>query len=165
MIPRSENYTSETTQPVHSAQFQFPTLPTGPFARAMSQVTCNPTTANQGTVSEKIFSREMFEQLQMALTVQLGLNGPQQVKERALHNVLSSASARVDIKQILQSRAELYGDELDPKLFQQGVDLTRGKSVNNKEKESSPIAVSWSAPVSDSTHITRVQEKTVGGGY
>ena len=133
MISRSENYTSEATQPLHSAQFQFPTLPTGPFARAMSQVTCNPTTANQGTVSEKIFSREMFEQLQMALTVQLGLNGPQQVKERALHNVLSSASARVDIKQILQSRAELYGDELDPKWFQQAVDLG-GKASTTKKR-------------------------------
>ena len=57
----------------------------------------------------------MFEQLQLALTVQLGLNGPQQVKERALHNVLTSESARGDIRQILQSRAELYGDELEPK--------------------------------------------------
>ena len=133
MISRRENYTSEVTQPLHSAQFQFPTLPTGPFARAMSQVTCNPTTANQGTVPEKMFSREMFEQLQMALTVQLGLNGPQQVKERVLHNVLSSASARVDIKQILQSRAELYGDELDPKLFQQSVDLG-GKASTTKKR-------------------------------
>ena len=82
----------------------------------MSQITCNPTTANQGTVPEqKNFSKEMFEQLQLALTVQLGLNGPQQVKERALHNVLTSESARGDIRQILQSRAELYGDELEPK--------------------------------------------------
>ena len=64
----------------------------------------------------------MFEQLQMALTVQMGLNGPQQVKERALHNVLTATSAQVDIKQVLESRAELYGDELDPKWFRQNTD-------------------------------------------
>ena len=50
----------------------------------------------------------------MALTVQMGLNGPQQVKERALHNVLTSKAARGDMRQVLQSRAEIYGDELDP---------------------------------------------------
>ena len=79
----------------------------------MSQITCNPTSANQGTGGQ-IFNRELFEQLQMALTVQMGLNGPQQVKERALHNVLTSKSARGDMRQVLQSRAEIYGDELDP---------------------------------------------------
>ena len=51
----------------------------------------------------------------MALTIQMGLNGPQQVKERALHNIRTSKSARGDMKQVLQSRAEIYGDELDPK--------------------------------------------------
>ena len=50
----------------------------------------------------------------MALAVNLGLKGPQAVKERALHNVLTSKTARGDVKQILQSRAEIYGDGLDP---------------------------------------------------
>lgn len=100
----------------------------------MSQITCNPTTANQGTVvDQKIVSREFFEQLQMALTVQLGLNGPQQVKERALHNILASSAARADMKQILQSRAELYGDELDPKWFQPNVDLGK-KAATTKAR-------------------------------
>ena len=31
----------------------------------------------------------------------MGLNGPQQVKERALHVVLTSKSAQEDVKQIL----------------------------------------------------------------
>ena len=68
-IPREQNYLSEGRNPPGSGQFQYPTNPTGPFARAMSQVTCNPTTANQGTVAEQnLFGRELFEQLQMALT-------------------------------------------------------------------------------------------------
>ena len=124
LIPRGEDYAREVPRPINLGQYLYPTPITSPFARAMSQITCNPTTANQGTVvDQKIVSRELFEQLQMALTVQLGLNGPQQVKERALHNVLASSAARADMKQILQSRAELYGDELDPKWFQQNVDL------------------------------------------
>ena len=116
MIPSNQNYVSEVAHPQAAGRFQYPTVPTSSFAQTMSQITCNPTMANQGTVAEqKLFSKEMFEQLQMALAVQLGLNGPQQVRERALHNVLTSASARFDIKQVLQSRAELYGAELNPK--------------------------------------------------
>ena len=79
------------------------------------------------------FTREMFDQLQMALTLQMGLNGPQQVKERALNNVLTSKAARYDIRQILQSRAELYGDELNPKWFKENADLG-GKASTLKER-------------------------------
>ena len=49
----------------------------------------------------------------MALAVKMGLNGPQEVREQALQNVLTSKSARGDMKQILQSRAEIYGELLD----------------------------------------------------
>ena len=80
----------------------------------MSQITCNPTSANQGVGLGQIHNRELFDQLQMALTIKMGLNGPQQVKERALRNILTSKSARGDMRQVLQSRAEIYGDELDP---------------------------------------------------
>ena len=131
LIPRGQNYVSEVPRPLNLGHYQYPTPITSPFARAMSQITCNPTTANQGTVDDlNVIKRDMFEQLQMALTVQLGLNGPQQVKERALHNVLASSAARADLKQILQSRAGLYGDELDPKWFQTAVDLGK-KSFNH----------------------------------
>ena len=124
MIPKDQNYISEGRNTQAPGRFQYPTNPAGPFAQAMSQVTCNPTTANQGTVTEQnVMSRELFEQLQMALSVQLGFSGPQHVKERALHNGMTSATARVDTRQILRSRAELYGDELDPNLFKQNADL------------------------------------------
>ena len=84
----------------------------------------NPTSARQGLGNEQyIFSRELFEQLQMALAIQLGLNGPQQVKEHALHNVLNSSSARSDMKQILQSRTEIYNDALEPNWFEANSDL------------------------------------------
>ena len=96
----------------------------GSFDQAMSRITTNPTSANQGMGNEQvIFSRELFEQLQMALAVQMGLNGPQLVKEYALHNVLNSPSARGDMKQVLQSRVEIYDDEVDTKWIKQGIDL------------------------------------------
>ena len=131
MLPRNQNYVSEGR---FQGQFSYPTNPVGQFAQTMSRVTCNPTLAEQGTGPvQNLNSRELFEQLQMALSIQLGFNGPQQVRERALHNVMTSATARLDIKQILQSRAELYGDELDPKLFQQNADLG-GKASTVKKR-------------------------------
>ena len=88
----------------------------GDLARSMTQITGNPSSASQGRVSRSIeLNDQLNKQIQMALAVNLGLNGPQAVKERALHNVLTSKSARGDVKQILQSRAEIYGDILDPK--------------------------------------------------
>ena len=134
MIPKEQNYISDGFRPQVAGRFQFPTDPAGHFAQKMSQITCNPTTATQGTVPEqKLISRELFEQLQMALSVQLGFSGPQQVNERAIHNVISSPTARLDIKQILRARAELYGDELDPKLFKQDTDLG-GKASTLKQR-------------------------------
>ena len=92
-----------------------PTLRQGTFAQAMSQISCNPSSAAQGSVlSSGNLSDKLFEQIQLALALKMGLNGPQQVKERALHNVLTNKSARGDMKQILQSRAEIYRDVLDP---------------------------------------------------
>ena len=98
------------------ASFQCPTNPGGTFAQRMSRISGDPTVASQGSVlNSNEINKKLFDQLQMALSVQLGLNGPQQIKERALQNVLPSKSARGDMKQILQSRAEIYGDELDLK--------------------------------------------------
>ena len=59
--------------------------------------------------------KDLFDQVQMALAIQMGLNDPQLVKQRALLNVLTSEHARGDMPQILQSRAEIYGDTIDPK--------------------------------------------------
>ena len=90
----------------------------------MSRITSNPTSANQGSgEGQNLFSRELFQQLQMALSIQMGLNGPQQIKEHALHNVLASQSARGDMRQVLRSRASIYEDELDPNWFKPKTDL------------------------------------------
>ena len=101
---------------IRGGMYANPTLQHGAFAQAMSQISCNPSSAAQGSGLDPIdLNKKLFEQLQLALAVKMGLNGPQQVKERALHNVLTSKSARGDVKQILQSRAEIYRDMLDPK--------------------------------------------------
>ena len=69
----------------------------------------------------------------MALAVNLGLKGPQAVKERALHNVLTSKSAQGDMKQVLQSRAEIYGDGLDPNWFKPNGDLgAKAKTISER---------------------------------
>ena len=59
-----------------SGEFSYPTNPRGQFANAMSNIAGNPDTASQGRVGDNIyFSRKMYDQLQMALMVQMGLNG------------------------------------------------------------------------------------------
>ena len=55
------------------------------------------------------------------------------MKEHALHNVLTSRTARGDMKQVLQSRAGIHGDELDPNWFKQNIDLG-GKASRLREK-------------------------------
>ena len=81
----------------------------------MSQISNDPSSAAQGSLLDSRYLNEkLFNQIQLALAVKMGLNGPEQVKERALHNVLTSKAARGDMKQVLQSRAEIYGDEQDP---------------------------------------------------
>ena len=105
----------------------------GEFARSMSQI-CDPSSAAQGNLlNSSHLNEKLFNQIQLALAVKMGLNGPEQVKERALHNVLTSKSARGDLKQVLQSRAEIYGDELDPNWFKSKVDLG-GKAKTLREK-------------------------------
>ena len=81
----------------------------------MSQITCEISAASHGSVlSSNNLNEKLFNQIQLALKVKMGFNSPQQIKEQALQNVLTSKSARGDMKQILQSRAEIYGDGLDP---------------------------------------------------
>ena len=64
--------------------FANPTLQQGAFAQAMSQISCNPSSAAQGSGLNPVdLNKKLFEQLQLALAVKMGLNGPKQVKERA----------------------------------------------------------------------------------
>ena len=76
MLPREQNYSNDGRDHRAQGRFPYPTNPMGHFAQAMSRITCNPTTAEQGTGQEQdLRKRELFEQLQMALSVQLGLSG------------------------------------------------------------------------------------------
>ena len=108
----------------------------------MSKISCNPSSAAQGSVlSPKALKSKLFEQIQLALAVKMGLNGPQQVKERALHNVLTSKSARGDVKQILQSRAEIHRDMLEPNYFKANADLGgKAKAMRQKNQARSQLA-------------------------
>ena len=81
----------------------------------MSRITANPSSAAQGNIEQSNYLNDQInQQIQLALAVNLGLKGPQVIKERALHNVLTSKAAQGDMKQILQSREEIYGDGIDP---------------------------------------------------
>ena len=127
---------------VGGEEYSNPTAMTGVFARAMSQISNNPSSAAQGSVlSPNDLNKKLLEQLQLALAIKMGLNGPQQVKERALHNVLTNKRARGDLKQILRSRAEIYGDMLDPNWFQANSDLGgKAKSMRQKNQARSQLA-------------------------
>ena len=92
--------------------FVHPTAVTSPFTREMSKIATNYATGAAGSVQDQ---NDIFNQLQLAVAIKMGLNGPQLLEQRALQNVLTSNSARGDIQQILQARAELYGDSTDPK--------------------------------------------------
>ena len=123
-------------------RFENPTRKEGALAEAMSRISGDPSSAAQGSLlgSDDLNNR-LFEQTQMALAVNLGLQGPQLIKERALHNVLTSKAARGDIQQILQSRAEIYRDELDPKWFKASGDLGgKARTLRQRKQARSQLA-------------------------
>ena len=60
-------------------EFTNPTDKMGTFARAMSQISSNPSTAPQGNgLDANVLNKNLFEQIQLALAVKMCLNGPQQ---------------------------------------------------------------------------------------
>ena len=122
--------------------FTNPTEKKGAFAKAMSQITCDPSSAAQGSaLNTDDLHRKLFNQMQLAFALKMGLNGPQQVKERALHNVLTDRLARGDMKQVLQSRAEIYGDALEPNWFQTNSYLGgKAKRMRQKNRARSQLA-------------------------
>ena len=121
--------------------FNFPTERHGEFARHMSRISNNLTAAASGSsVYQANLRNNLADQLQLALAIQLGLNGPQLIKQHALLNVLTSKSARGDLQQVLQSRAEIYGDFLDPKWFGPAVDLAaKTKDIVQRTKARSML--------------------------
>ena len=112
----NQNTWGTVRQQQRNNTFSYPTPVNGELATAMSQITRNHASTASGIGSyDNNLQQGLDDHIRLALAVQLGANGPQMVKQRALLNVLKSKPARGDIQQILQSRAELYGDSLDPK--------------------------------------------------
>ena len=109
--------------------------------RSMSQITCDLSSAAQGSLSNtNHLNEDLFNQLQLALAVKMGLNGPEQVKERALHNVLTSKTAQRDMRQVLQSRAEISRRRVGPKLVQnESGSRSQSKDPEGEEPCSGPI--------------------------
>ena len=143
--------------------FDYPTGVDSQFARAMSRIACHVDSASQGKVKSKSdLKMELNEQLSLALAIQMGLNGVNQVNERALLNVRTSKSARGDLKQVLQSREELYGASLDPGWFKRGYSLgTKAKSTSQRNKAWSLLAA---APLTVAqTGAWDIREKMVSG--
>ena len=102
-------------QPHVMASNNYPLGQACEFTRAVSHIFDERTGPQGNNGMGNRASQQMFEQLQMALAIKMGLDGPQLVKQRALKNLLTSETARGDIRQIVRARAELYGDLLDPK--------------------------------------------------
>ena len=132
----NQNSWNTGMQQPRNTVFSYPTPANGELARAMSQITCNHTSAASGMGNfNNNLQQGIDDHIKLALAVQLGANGPQMVKQRALLNVLTSKPARGDMQQVLQSRAALYGDSLDPKWFNQGIDLGgKTKSIIERNK-------------------------------
>ena len=92
---------------------EFPTNPRGKFAQAMSAIACNPSSGAKGRV-ENSFSNTFREQVSQALAIKLNLKTNQQANERALSQLLNSKARSGELKQVLQARAAVYEDLLDP---------------------------------------------------
>ena len=74
---------------------QYPSRKEGEFATAMSRIACHTDLASKGSaLNLSDFRKDLNDQLQLALAVKMGLNGSQQINERALYNVVTSQSAR-----------------------------------------------------------------------
>ena len=121
-------------QPTPRRTYQYPTQKESEFATAMSRIACHTDLASKGSsLNLSDLRKDLNDQLQLALAVKMGLNGSQQINERALYNVVTSQSARGDLKQVLRARAELYGEMLEAKSFKRNFDLG-GKTKSSKEK-------------------------------
>ena len=96
-------------------QYRFPTASTGTFATAMSSIACNAETQAQGTFKNISSSGEQSkEYLAEAVALKLNLRTTQQTNEKALIRLLKAKGAATGLKESLQARAAIYGDELDP---------------------------------------------------
>ena len=83
-----------------STGYSFPTPIEGEFARAMSRIagSCTSSSAAGMSIQNSNLQKDLFDQVQMALAIQMGINGPQLVKQRALTNVLTSEPAPGDMQ-------------------------------------------------------------------
>ena len=79
----------------------------------MSAIACGPSSGAKGMVESPI-SNTFSEQVSQALAIKLNLKTNQQANERALSQLLKSKSRSGELKQVLQARAAIYEDVLDP---------------------------------------------------
>ena len=112
--PVPEDVPKNTTQ-AHSAEFQFPTNPNGDFATAMSAIACNAGDNTKGTFFNLSQGGEPFKnELEQALALKLNLTTTQRANEKALTDLTKTSGSTAGLKQVLQARAALYGDLLEP---------------------------------------------------
>ena len=83
---------------------------------------CQKTPAVLTCTDNKPGSDTDWSQLQRELAVKMNLSGSQ-LKQRPLAAILASNPGRSVLKKVLQCRAEIYGDSLDPKMFIKNSDL------------------------------------------
>ena len=95
----------------------------GEYFKATSHIPHNGLLAQGNLEQNSYHCKGVLEQLQLAMVGNIGMNDKQFLKQRALLNVLTSNFARGDMRQVLQSRAEIYGECLDPNWFVQNSDV------------------------------------------
>ena len=134
-------------QPSRFTGHVYPSQKNSDFVSAMSQIARNTDMASTGSgVNKFALEKELNDQIKMGLALKMGLNDSVHLNKRALSNVLSSIPSRANLKQILQARAELYSECLDPKLFTRNTDLV-SKVGKTKQKENSARSSLVAAPL------------------
>ena len=81
----------------------------------MSAIACNAGDNTKGTFLNLSQGGEHFnDERAQALALKLNLTTTQRANEKALTDLTKSSSSSAGLKQVLQARAALYGDLLEP---------------------------------------------------
>ena len=82
----------------------------------MRAIACNAETQAKGVFARVLGGEEdnFRDEITQALALKLHFKTTQQANEKALANLIKQKDTATDLKQMLQARAALYGQLLDP---------------------------------------------------
>ena len=113
----------------------------GGFAQAMNAIATNAEAQTKGVFSGISGGGDNFkEEFAQALALKLNLKTTQHANEKALRQLLNAKGAAYSLKQVLQARAAIYENMLDPSWFVKNVDISaKAKGLNQRREARSML--------------------------